>query len=134
MADFVTFFFVLTHTTQEESFKYLQEASRCLKVGGQVVISFLEFRIPCHWKTFMLSVNGKAGGHLNQFLDRDAITAWADHSGLAVESFFDGDKGHIPIPEEIRLEKGTCMKSLGNLGQSVAVLRKVWELGSIRQA
>jgi hypothetical protein len=60
----------------------------------------------------------------NQFVDRDAISAWAAHSGLVVESFFDGDKGHIPIPEEIRWENGMCMKSLGNLGQSVAVLRK----------
>jgi ubiquinone/menaquinone biosynthesis C-methylase UbiE len=35
VADFVTFFSVLTHATHEESFKYLQEASRCLKVGGR---------------------------------------------------------------------------------------------------
>jgi hypothetical protein len=42
-----------------------------------------------------------------------------------VESFFDGDKGHFPIPEEIKWENGTVMKSLGNLGQSIAVLRKV---------
>ena len=123
-ADFITFFSVLTHITHEESFKYLQEAARCLKVGGRVVISFLEFRIPDHWETFIASVKAKAGGPLTQFVDRDAITAWADHSGLAVESFFDGDKGHIPIPEEIRWENGTCMKSLGNLGQSVAILRK----------
>jgi hypothetical protein len=125
VADFVTFFSVLTHTTHEESFKYLQEASRCLKVDGKVVISFLEFRIPCHWETFIASVKAKAGGPLIQFLDRDAIAAWAGHSGLAVDSFFDGDKGHIPIPEEIRWENGTSMKSFGNLGQSVAVLRKV---------
>jgi len=57
--------------------------------------------------------------------DRDAITAMVDHSGLEVESFFDGDKGHISIQEEIRCENGTCMKSLGNLSQSVAVLRKM---------
>ena len=118
VADFVTFFSVLTHTTHEESFKYLQEASRCLKVGGHVVISFLEFRIPCHWETFIASVKAKAGGPLIQFLDRDAIAAWAGHSGPAVDSFFDGDKGHIPIPEEIRWGNGTSMKSLGNLGQS----------------
>ena len=31
VADFVTFFSVLTHTTHVESFKYLQEAARCLK-------------------------------------------------------------------------------------------------------
>lgn len=125
VADFVTFFSVLTHTTQEESFKYLQEAARSLKVGGHVIVSFLEFRIACHWETFIGSVKAKAGGPLSQFLDRDAITAWASHSGLVVESFFDGDKGHIPIPEEIRWENGTCMKSLGSLGQSVAVLRKI---------
>jgi ubiquinone/menaquinone biosynthesis C-methylase UbiE len=92
VADFVTFFSVLTHTTHEESFKYLQEASRCLKVGVHVVISFLEFRIPCDWETFITSVKAKAGGPLIQFLDRDAIAAWAGHRGAAVDSFFDGDK------------------------------------------
>jgi ubiquinone/menaquinone biosynthesis C-methylase UbiE len=34
VADFVTFFSVLTHITHEESFQYLQEAARCLKPGG----------------------------------------------------------------------------------------------------
>jgi hypothetical protein len=72
----------------------------------------------------MASINPQAGGVWNQFVDRDAISAWAAHSRLVVESFFDGDKGHIPIPEEIRWENGMCMKSLGSLGQSVEVLRK----------
>ena len=125
VADFVAFFSVLTHTTHEESFLYLQEAARCLKPGGRAVISFLEFRIPCHWETFKLSLRAEPGGPLTQFVDRDGLTAWASHSGLMVESFFDGDKGHFPIPEEIKWENGTVMKSLGNLGQSVGVLRKV---------
>jgi len=124
VADFVTFFSVLTHTTHLESFKYLQEAARCLKQGGRVIVSFLEFRIPCHWETFLISFRLEPTGHLIQFVDRDAIAAWADHSGLTIESFFDGDKGHFPIPEEIKWDNGTVMKSLGNLGQSVAVLRK----------
>lgn len=128
VADFVTFFSVLTHTTHEESFRYLQEAARCLKRGGRAVISFLEFRIPCHWETFKLSLRAKPGGPLTQFVDRDGLTAWASHSGLMVESFFDGDKGHFPIPEEIEWENGTVMKSMGNLGQSVAVLRKGQEV------
>lgn len=55
-----------------------------------------------------------------QFADRDAITAWASHSGLVV----DGDKPHISIPEEIRWENGTRTKSLGNLGQLVCDLAK----------
>ncbi len=121
---FVTFFSFLTHMTHQESFKYLQEASRCLKASGKVVISFLEFRIPCHWETFRASVKAKTGGPLIQFLGRDAIAAWAGRSGLAIDSFFDGDKVISTIPEEIRRENGTSMKSLGNLGQSVAVLRK----------
>ena len=71
--------------------------------GGRAIVSFLEFRIPCHWETFIVSVNAKPGWLWIQFVDRDAITAWASHSGLVVESFFDGDKPHIPIPEEIRM-------------------------------
>jgi hypothetical protein len=67
----------------------------------------------------------EGGWTFDSVSDRDAIAAWAGHSGLAVDCFFDGDKGHIPIPEEIRWENGTSMKSLGNLGQSVAVLRKM---------
>lgn len=123
-ADMVTFFSVLTHITHEESFRYIAEAARCLKRGGCVVASFLEFRIPCHWEAFIGSVQSEASGHLNQFVDRDGIAAWASHSELVVESFSDGDKAHIPIPEEIRWENGMIMNDLGNLGQSVVVLRK----------
>src|SRR6185295_1473235 len=85
-ADMVAFFSVLTHITHEESFKYFLEAARCLKRGGRVVASFLEFRIPCHWDTFIGSVQSDASGHLNQFVDREGIGAWASHSGLVVES------------------------------------------------
>jgi SAM-dependent methyltransferase len=123
-ADFITFFSVLTHTTHEQSFKYLREASRCLKADGRVIVSFLEFRNVYHWETFIASVNADPGGPLNQFMDRDAITAWASHSGLTVESFFSGDENHIPLPEEICWENGIRMKTFGHLGQSLAVLRK----------
>ena len=99
---FVTFFSFLTHMTHEESFKYLQEASRCLKASGKVVISFLEFRIPCHWETFLASVQAKAGGPLIQFRDRDAIAAWAGRSGLAIDSFFDVDNVISRFPKRSR--------------------------------
>lgn len=123
-ADMVTFFSVLTHITHEESFRYFKEAARALKKGGRLVASFLEFRIPWHWDTFIESVQSEGSAYLNQFIDRDGIAAWASHSGLLVESFFDGDKAHIPIPEEIRWENGMIMTNFGNLGQSVVVLRK----------
>lgn len=105
----VTFFSVFTHLRHEATFKYLVEAARCLKPRGLVVASFLEFRIPCHWNTFIASALSHTPTHLNQFLDRDAIAAWALHSGLTVEAIFDGDKPHIPIPEPVRWESGLCM-------------------------
>jgi hypothetical protein len=57
-------------------------------------------------------------------MDREGIQAWAKHLGLEVVVFADGDKPNIPIPEEIRLDNGTVMTQCGNLGQSIAVLRK----------
>jgi SAM-dependent methyltransferase len=124
-ADFACFFSVFTHLLHEDTFRYFRESQRVLRRGGYLVFSFLEFRIPIHWDVFIATVDhGAPGQHLNQFLDRDAIDAWAAHSGFEVIGVFDGDKPHIPIPEEIRWDHGARMGSYGNLGQSVAVLRK----------
>jgi len=124
-ADLVCFFSVFTHLTHEDSFRYLRETKRVLKPGGKVVISFLEFCIYSHWAIFDLSVNSShPGDHLNQFMDRDGIRAWAHHLGLTVESIFDGDKAHIPIRQDLAWSDGRVMRNLGALGQSVAVLVK----------
>ena len=125
-ADFAVFFSVFTHLLHEDTFRYFIEAARILKPSGIFIFSFLEFRIPCHWETFISSVRDpNQGKHLNQFIDRDAIEAWARNSGFSKPEIFDGDKGHIPIPEEILWENGNRMGTLGNLGQSVAILRKI---------
>lgn len=122
-ADMVCFFSVFTHLTHEDTFRYLASASRVLKPGGKIVFSFLEFRIDSHWEVFDGSVrNGNPGAHLDQFIDRDGIVAWARHLGLDMVSFFDGDKPHIPIEGEVEWENGLVMRGVGNLGQSVAVL------------
>jgi len=124
-ADFVCFFSVFTHLLHEDTFKYFRDAARVLKKDGRLVMSFLEFKVPLHWDTFVASVDhAKPGQHLNQFIERDAIRAWADHAGFIVESIRGGDTAHIPIPEEIAFENGVRYGNFGTFGQSVAVLRR----------
>ena len=124
-ADFVCFFSVITHLTHADSFRYLREAARVLRIGGKIVISFLEFKIPAHWDVFEQMVGEGVDHHvLNQFISRDALSAWAHHLNLQVVGMFDGDTPHIPISEDIRLDNGTIMKGLGFLGQSVCILTK----------
>ena len=123
-ADFVCFFSVFTHLLHEESYTYLAEAKRVLKPGGAIVFSFLEFEIYSHWAVFEENLrNIGSRHHLNQFMSRDGIHAWAHHLGLRVEALFDGDKPHIPLTEPLVLDNGTRVEKLGNLGQSVCVMR-----------
>jgi SAM-dependent methyltransferase len=125
VADFVCFFSVFTHIVHEDIFRYFNDAHRVLQPGGLLVFSFLEFRIGSHWTPFAQSLeSGSFGRPLTQFIDRDAIRAWAGHVGFDVIQLFDGDKPHIPLPEEVCWENGDRMRTLGNLGQSVAVLQK----------
>jgi ubiquinone/menaquinone biosynthesis C-methylase UbiE len=45
VADYISFFSVITHLTAEESFRYLQDAARTLKQGGKIVASFLDKKV-----------------------------------------------------------------------------------------
>jgi SAM-dependent methyltransferase len=117
VADMVCFFSVFTHLLHEDSFRYLREARRVLRPGGKVLFSFLEFRAGNHWAVFedMIrnSETGQPSPH-NQFLDREAIQAWASHAGFSIERF--------------SMEAGQAMRHpydngiFERLGQSVCVL------------
>ena len=124
-ADFICFFSVFTHLLHEESYKYLEEAARVVKPKGKIIFSFLEFKIPSHWRVFEQTLADKHPDKvLNQFLSRDAIESWATHLDLDVINIYDGDKPHIKLNNTVAWDDGREMVGDGNLGQSVYVLTK----------
>jgi SAM-dependent methyltransferase len=123
-ADMVCFFSVFTHLLHEQSYVYLREAKRVLKSGGRIVFSFLEFAIPSHWTVFEGTLANLGAEHLNVFIGRDAVRAWAEHLGLEVIAICDGDKPQTPLRHPVTLEDGRVLTDSGTLGQSLCVLRK----------
>jgi ubiquinone/menaquinone biosynthesis C-methylase UbiE len=116
-ADIVSVFSVFTHLRHEESYLYLREIHRVLRPLGRVILSFVEFAEPYHWSIFNDTVyNAELGlqPHLNQFIERNALQAWADHLGFATERFIYGHESSIPT------NNGPAA-----FGQSVAILRKL---------
>ena len=124
VADMVCFFSVMTHLLHEQTYLYLQEARRVLKPGGKIVFSFLEFKMPSHWRVFEETVRTLNSSVMNQFICRDGIHSWAKHLDLVVESINDGEVPHFALREAIHMDDGQVFEKQGNLGQSVCVLSK----------
>lgn len=110
--DMICAFSLFTHLLHEETYIYLREAHQCLKEGGKLVFSFLEFRERAHWKIFDETVKSRHLGkrlHLNMFIERNVIEKWSQALGFSQPSYTDG----------------TDQRWNGKaLGQSVAVLIK----------
>lgn len=123
--DFVCFFSVFTHLLHEESYRYLEEARRVARPAGTIIFSFLEFAVPSHWNVFesTLATLGSES-HLNQFMSKDGVEAWAEHLGLELVGIWHGDEAHIPLAAPVVMDDGTRYEKLGTIGQSVAVLRR----------
>jgi ubiquinone/menaquinone biosynthesis C-methylase UbiE len=116
-ADTVMVFSVFTHLRHEESYLYLREMHRVLRPLGRVILSFVEFAEPCHWSTFIETVNQtelRTQPHLNTFIERNVIQVWAEHLGFALERFICGHEPCVPT------QNGKL-----SFWQSVAVLRKI---------
>lgn len=111
--DHVSAFSVFTHLLHAETYLYLEDVHRCLRPGGRVVFSFLEFALPDHWPIFEKTVREQRASmtpHLNQFIERGQITLWAQRLGYASVDFIDGVAAPWPSGQP--------------LGQSVAILSK----------
>jgi len=126
-ADVVCFFSVLTHLRHEEGFLYMEEAVRVARPGAAIVFSFLEFEVASHWDVFeatLSSLRADGGLHVNQFMSRDLIAAWARNLGVEVEALHRGDLPHIDLTDpDFVATQNPVVDGRSNLGQSVAVLR-----------
>ena len=123
-ADFACFFSVFTHLLHEETYCYLVEARRAVKPGGRIVFSFLEYEN--NWQIFEDTYNGIKGGgsndHLNMFIGRDAITAWAAHLGMAIVDIRAATDPFIPLSRPVIYDDGRRIEGNAALGQSICVL------------
>ncbi len=111
-ADMISAFSVFTHLLHGETYIYLQDGHRCLKAGGCFLFSFLEFQMKDHWPIFSNTVEAQrhsTSPHLNQFIERNAISLWAEKLGYSGVDFVDSTASRWPG---------------GPLGQSIAVLTK----------
>ena len=111
-ADFVVAFSVFTHLLHSETFIYLEDMKRVLRLGGMAIFSFLEFSEPAHWGAFEAEMQVRrtgAEGHLNSFIDRGTIAIWAQRLGFEVEAMISG---------------GDAPWGGNHLGQAVTVLKK----------
>ncbi len=129
-ADFICFFSVFTHLAHEDSFRYLREAVRVARPGGRIVFTFLEFAVRRHWSFFETALDRVRADAQPAivFLSRDAIDAWAAHLPVNIESIHAGDEAHVALPHPIEFPEGPRFErtaTLGPIGQSVCVLRKV---------
>lgn len=119
--DMVSMFSLLTHLRHEESFLYLRDARRALRKGGTVVFSFLDFSQSSLHHEFLSAVAAVEAGvlhHVNQFMSRDLIVAWAQILEFEVVAIHDGESNYIHLDEP----DGSIR--FGSLGQSVAVYRR----------
>jgi SAM-dependent methyltransferase len=124
-ADMACFFSVFTHLLHEESYCYLLDARRVVKPGGKIVFSFLEYEH--NWQifadTFSTVLRGGQSVHLNTFIGRDAIAAWANHLGMTVLELHAATDPFVRLSRPITYDDGRRADGMAALGQSVCVLR-----------
>ncbi len=95
-ADFVVFFSVFTHLTENECYRYLQEAKRVLSENGTVLVTYLDPDVGAHarqagrswkqrrwWTQRAKRMIGR--GSLTTLLSRKTLDNWAKELNLSIE-------------------------------------------------
>ena len=101
-ADFVVFFSVFTHLSEDECSRYLREAKRVLARSGTIVVSFLDPGVEAHarqvgkswtqrrwWTQRAKRMMGR--GHLNTLLSRTTLNNWSKELRLSIEYVDDAE-------------------------------------------
>ena len=120
--DMVSMFSLLTHLRHEESFLYLREVKRVLRPGATVIFSFLDFSQESHWSIFhdtVVAVQAGSLHHVNQFMSRDLVVAWAKMLEFDVLDIHDGQSQYIVCSDPDGVTR------MDSIGQSVAVWKKL---------
>ena len=126
-ADLVAFFSVGTHMMNEEFYLYLGEARRVLKPGGRIVFSFLDIQTPQGRSVMTQTAEVVGAGHrlehLNVFMGRDDMPAWADFLAMELVDVVPGDAPAFNATDGVAKVIGRTFFGLA-FGQSVAVFEK----------
>jgi hypothetical protein len=91
----VACFNVFTNLKHTEAYLYLEDRRRCVKPGGIITASFLEFAEPAHWQVFQNNLDAERGGkapHLDTFIERIALSTWALRLALEALAFVGGQE------------------------------------------
>jgi ubiquinone/menaquinone biosynthesis C-methylase UbiE len=123
-ADMVCFFSVFTHLLDEDIYRFLLEAKRVTKPGGQIVFSYLDYEVESHWTVFENTLADKNPQRvLNKFTSKPAIHRWARALSLTVEKLWDGPEKWINLTEEFTYSDGRLASGTVEFGQSVGIIR-----------
>ena len=98
VADYVSFFSVITHLKPQESLQYLRDAKRTLKRGGKIVASFLDRNVKDHHRLAggrlrQLAHRILGDGVTNTILDETTMRVFGQRLGMSAE-FIPSPMGH----------------------------------------
>ena len=102
--DMICAFSLFTHLLHEESYIYMEDMKRVLKIGGRLIFSFLEFGSVAHWSIFMATVDTQRNNtspHLNTFIEQSVIKIWADKLGFKIIELESGQGQSLAVFEKI---------------------------------